>query len=182
MILTHWDAPLICGHCFAPMEAPPVEKIHRSPKLVCSARCAKSAKTNKGRLWRTREGRVLNMRWMEDSHLQAAIRYLEQHGRAGTQGYQWLCEERTRRGLPAVEVYKPPPTLAYDVQCGACGAVAHHPPAALDFDCVCGQRIWNKREPLRIDDPPPVEIEDESELDPPQKRGVNLKGVPKVRS
>ncbi len=123
---------LTCGHCFMPMW-------NEGGRLRCSAKCKKAGRKDV-RQWRTREGYVLNIRHMEESHLHAALRYLERNKRTSGNGYAWLEEERKRRGLID---FKAPQGFTV--------------PPGVDFE--------------------PVEIQDESELDPPRKRGISLKGA-----
>jgi hypothetical protein len=162
---------LICGHCDAPME-------REEQGLRCSARCRKAGRKNL-RQWRTREGRVMNVRCMEERHLQAAIRYLETQSRTTGNGYQWLREERERRGLGPAVKFEPPKLRDVTIECGACGNRVSNPPEIV-FRCSCGQMVWNTVEPEKPEEPPPPkELADEWDLDPPPKRGINLKGVPK---
>ena len=172
----------ICGHCDAPMAVVTTRTGERV--LACARRCAKSAKPNVAdrRLWRTREGRVMNIRHMEDGHLQRAIAYLEREHRTSGRGYQWLREEAQRRGLQPEPKFLPPERADYDVACASCGRVYEKPEVAragtgmtVRDACSCGAHAWN-----RINEPEtPRELADEGDVDEPPKRGIDLKGVPK---
>ncbi len=149
---------LVCGHCNAIMVREPAG-------LRCSAKCKKAGRKNVQQ-WRTREGRVVNVKHMDVGHLHAAIAYLERNGRTGGVGYGWLVAERTRRGLDAPVKHAPPPPRPEEtLQCGACGATLIVPEGDTRI-CQCGQMVWRKV----VAPPEPVPL--------PKGRGINLKGVP----
>lgn len=168
---------LICGHCDAPMiyEAQDIAMF-----LRCSAKCKKAGRKNV-RQWRTREGRVMNVRHMEDGHLQRAIDLLEREHRTNGMGYAWLREEAQRRNLPPLVKFAPPERADYDLACEACGRRIEKPPLDLMIPvCECGVARYRKVEPPQPEpEPQPRELTDEWDLDPPPKRGISLKGVPK---
>ncbi len=103
--------PLVCGHCDAPM-------IREGHLWRCSKKCRKAGRKDV-RQWRTMAGHVINIKHMGESHLRAAIKYLERKGRTTSVGYQWLNEEFNRRGLMSLDaapdelpLVAPPPPAA----------------------------------------------------------------------